>query len=100
MLSLVRHIQSNFPLAEREDYIMYRIVLIPGDGIGPEVAAATQRVVNATGLGIEWQTYLAGQSALDSLGHPLPAETLDAVRKADATLKGPHGTPSGTGVRS
>jgi isocitrate dehydrogenase (NAD+) len=78
----------------------YQIVLIPGDGIGPEVAAATQRVVDATGLAIHWQTHLAGQSALDQLGSPLPPETLAAVRAANATLKGPTATPSGTGFRS
>jgi isocitrate dehydrogenase (NAD+) len=78
----------------------YQIVLIPGDGIGPEVTAATQRVVEATGLGIEWTTHLAGQSALDAVGSPLPAETLAAVQKAHATLKGPTATPSGTGFRS
>ncbi len=78
----------------------YRIVLIPGDGIGPEVTAAAQRVVQAAGLDIQWQTHLAGQSALDALGSPLPEETLAAVRAADATLKGPTATPSGTGFRS
>jgi isocitrate dehydrogenase (NAD+) len=78
----------------------YRIVLIPGDGIGPEVTAAAQRVVEAAGIGVDWQTHLAGQSALDKLGSPLPAETLSAVQKADATLKGPTATPSGTGFRS
>jgi isocitrate dehydrogenase (NAD+) len=78
----------------------YRIVLIPGDGIGPEVTAAAQRVIEATGLEVEWETHLAGQAALDELGSPLPAETLDAVRSADATLKGPTATPSGTGFRS
>jgi len=78
----------------------YRIVLIPGDGIGPEVTSAAQQIVNATGLGIEWITHLAGQIALDQLGSPLPAETLAAVRSAHATLKGPTATPSGTGFRS
>jgi isocitrate dehydrogenase (NAD+) len=90
------------PLAERAAYttMPYRIVLIAGDGIGPEVTAAAQRVVNATGLDIKWQTCLAGQSALDAVGSPLPAETLAAVRAAAATLKGPTATPSGTGFRS
>jgi isocitrate dehydrogenase (NAD+) len=78
----------------------YRIILIPGDGIGPEVTEATKRVVEATGLAVEWETHLAGQSALDVLGSPLPAETLAAVQSADATLKGPTATPSGTGFRS
>ncbi|HVT26497.1 MAG TPA: isocitrate/isopropylmalate dehydrogenase family protein [Lacipirellulaceae bacterium] len=78
----------------------YGVVLIPGDGIGPEVAAGTRRVVHATGVDIDWRTHLAGQSALEALGNPLPDETLDAVRKAHATLKGPTATPSGTGFRS
>ncbi|HEY3393044.1 MAG TPA: isocitrate/isopropylmalate dehydrogenase family protein [Lacipirellulaceae bacterium] len=78
----------------------YRIVLIPGDGIGPEVTAAARRVVNATGLDIQWEEHLAGQTALEKLGAPLPEATLVAVRGADATLKGPTATPSGTGFRS
>jgi isocitrate dehydrogenase (NAD+) len=78
----------------------YQIVLIPGDGIGPEVTNATRQVVEATGLSVDWITHLAGQTALDKLGSPLPAETLAAVRSAHATLKGPTATPSGTGFRS
>jgi isocitrate dehydrogenase (NAD+) len=80
--------------------VAYRIVLIPGDGIGPEVTAAARCVVDATGVAIDWETHLAGQSALDAVGTPLPAETLAAVRGAAATLKGPTATPSGTGFRS
>src|SRR5262245_49338912 len=79
---------------------MYNIVLIPGDGIGPEVTEATRRIVEAIGIGVEWKTHLAGQAALDKLGHPLPPETLAAVKSAHATLKGPTATPSGTGFRS
>jgi isocitrate dehydrogenase (NAD+) len=78
----------------------YRIVLIPGDGIGPEVTAAARQVVDATGVEITWESHLAGQAALDAVGAPLPAETLEAVRSAAATLKGPTATPSGTGFRS
>jgi isocitrate dehydrogenase (NAD+) len=78
----------------------YRIVLIPGDGIGPEVTSAAKTVVEATGVKIEWLEHLAGQAALDNLGTPLPVETLTAVRNARATLKGPTATPSGTGFRS
>jgi isocitrate dehydrogenase (NAD+) len=78
----------------------YRIVLIPGDGIGPEVTAAARRVVDAAGLEIQWEEQLAGQTALEKLGAPLPEATLAAVRGADATLKGPTATPSGTGFRS
>src|SRR5256886_3080176 len=78
----------------------YHITLIPGDGIGPEVTSAAQKVLAATGVDIEWKTVLAGQAALDKLGSPLPRETLDAVANANATLKGPTATPSGTGFRS
>ncbi len=78
----------------------YRITLIPGDGIGPEVTVAAQRILDALGLDIAWQTHLAGQSALDALGSPLPVETLAAVQNSNATLKGPTATPSGTGFRS
>jgi isocitrate dehydrogenase (NAD+) len=78
----------------------YQIVLIPGDGIGPEVTEATRRIVEATGIGVDWTQQLAGQAALDKSGSPLPAETLAAVRAAHATLKGPTATPSGTGFRS
>jgi isocitrate dehydrogenase (NAD+) len=78
----------------------YRIALIPGDGIGPEVTLAAQRVVQAAGVDVDWQVVAAGQSALDTQGSPLPAETLEAVRKTVATLKGPTATPSGTGFRS
>jgi isocitrate dehydrogenase (NAD+) len=78
----------------------YRVVLIPGDGIGPEVTAAARRVVDATGVEIVWEAHLAGQVALDRVGAPLPPETLEAVRSAKATLKGPTATPSGTGFRS
>jgi isocitrate dehydrogenase (NAD+) len=78
----------------------YHIVLIPGDGIGPEVTDSARRIVDATGVDIEWQIQLAGQTALDNLGSPLPAETLAAVQSANATLKGPTATPSGAGFRS
>lgn len=78
----------------------YRIALIPGDGIGPEVISAARRVLEAAGFEAEWATVQAGQIALDTLGAPLPAETLTAVRNTDATLKGPTATPSGGGFRS
>ena len=78
----------------------YNIVTIPGDGIGPEVVKAAQSVIDAVDLEVNWQEAAAGQVALDELGDPLPEATLDAIRHADATLKGPTATPSGTGFRS
>jgi isocitrate dehydrogenase (NAD+) len=80
--------------------VSYNIVLIPGDGIGPEVCAAARQILDACGVAMTWQEHQAGQIALDTLGDPLPKETVDAVRAADATLKGPTATPKGTGFRS
>jgi isocitrate dehydrogenase (NAD+) len=78
----------------------HRLALIPGDGIGPEVTAAAQRVLDATGIPIEWIVVAAGQSALEACGSPLPPETLQTVRTTAATLKGPTTTASGSGFRS
>ncbi len=78
----------------------YSIAVIPGDGIGPEVAEAAQRVLDAAGLEITWNEVPAGQSALEQHGDPLPAETLAAVQSADAALKGPTATPKGVGFHS
>jgi isocitrate dehydrogenase (NAD+) len=87
-------------LFQLETAMTYRITLIPGDGIGPEVTAAAQRVVDAAGVSVEWIPAIAGQSALDEVGVPLPPATLDMIRNTSATLKGPTATPSGTGFRS
>ena len=78
----------------------YSIALIPGDGIGPEVIAATQQVLDVCGVAFKWEELPAGQSALEALGDPLPDATIQGVQDADATLKGPTATPSGNGFRS
>lgn len=78
----------------------YSITLIPGDGIGPEVVEAARKVLDRSGVAIDWQEAAAGQIALEAEGSPLPEATLNAVRSSDATLKGPTATPSGTGFRS
>ena len=78
----------------------YNIVAIPGDGIGPEVVNAAREVINSVGLDIQWQEAPAGQTAVDRTGNALPDTTLDAIRNADATLKGPVATASGRGFRS
>src|SRR5688572_12374960 len=79
----------------------HTIVLIPGDGIGPEVTAATRRVVEAAGLTVEWVELPAGVSALEQ-GHDnvLPQRTLAAIQAHKVALKGPIGTPVGKGFRS
>ena len=66
----------------------HRVVLVPGDGVGPEVVEAARQAVEATGAAIEWDVQLAGQAARDQLGSPLPPETIMAIRDAGAALKG------------
>ena len=78
----------------------YRVTLIPGDGIGPEVAEATRRVLDATGVGFEWEVREAGMIAQEKHGDVLPAETLDSIRRNKVGLKGPITTPVGGGFRS
>ncbi len=78
----------------------HTITLIPGDGIGPEVAAAAIRVIEATGLSFAWETEAAGSSAVGEHGTPLPPRVLEGVRRNKLGLKGPTETPVGTGHRS
>ncbi|HQY87168.1 MAG TPA: isocitrate/isopropylmalate dehydrogenase family protein [Tepidisphaeraceae bacterium] len=81
---------------------MHTIVLIPGDGIGPEVTSAARRVLDATGLKLEWITVSAGATAVERDGYDnvLPDVTLDAIRKYKVAFKGPVGTPVGKGFKS
>lgn len=76
------------------------VVLIPGDGIGPEVTASTRAVVRAAGADIEWIESAAGLGAAEKLGDPLPTATLDFIRRYRVALKGPCTTPIGKGFRS
>jgi isocitrate dehydrogenase (NAD+) len=76
------------------------VTLIPGDGIGPEVAAAAKLVLDAADVGIEWIERPAGAAALEDYGELMPEETLDAIRSCRVALKGPVTTPVGTGFRS
>ncbi len=78
----------------------YRITLIPGDGVGPEVTEATTRVLAATGLSFHWELAYMGSSAQNTLGTPLPESTLESVRRNKVALKGPVTTPVGSGFRS
>jgi len=77
-----------------------KVTLIPGDGIGPEVSLATQRCVEATGVGIEWETVHAGSDVMQKKGTPLPEEVLDSIRRTKVAIKGPITTPVGSGFRS
>lgn len=76
------------------------ITVIPGDGIGPEVTDATLTVLNAAGADLEYDTQLAGLTALKEARNPLPKATLDSAERNRVILKGPLTTPSGSGFRS
>src|SRR5947207_5608080 len=76
------------------------VTLIPGDGIGPEVVNAAVEVIEAAGCKVEWERAAAGASAVPTHGTPIPAETLQSIRRNKLALKGPLATPIGEGYRS
>jgi isocitrate dehydrogenase (NAD+) len=78
----------------------HRVTLIPGDGIGPELAEATCRVLEATGIAFEWESVVAGEAAIAEHGTPLPDHVLESVKRNKVALKGPITTPVGGGFRS
>jgi len=79
---------------------MHRITLIPGDGIGPEVAGAVVRIIEAAGVAIQWEEHIAGQQALDKFGKTLPDELIESIQRNKVALKGPITTPVGKGFTS
>ena len=78
----------------------YRVTLIEGDGIGPEVTGATCQILEAAGAPVEWEKVPAGLAAYETVGHPMPQAVLDSVRRNRVGLKGPLATPKGKGYRS
>ena len=79
----------------------HRVVLIPGDGTGPELTEATRRALEATGVEFDWDVRDAGADVMDQYGgNPLPPDVLDAIRDTGVALKGPITTPVGGGFRS
>jgi len=80
--------------------LTYNVTLIPGDGIGPEVTEAARRVLEAAGVRFHWDIVMAGSSAMEKFGTPLPDSVLDSIRKNKVALKGPVTTPVGSGFRS
>jgi len=80
--------------------VRYRITLIPGDGIGPEVVEAARRAVEATGVAVEWDHQDMGAGIFARIGDPLPAATLASIRSTGVALKGPVETPVTSGMRS
>jgi isocitrate dehydrogenase (NAD+) len=78
----------------------YRVTLIPGDGIGPEVVEATRRAVEGTGVEFEWDVHAMGSGAFARTGRSLPVDTVEAIRGNRVALKGPVETPVTSGLRS
>jgi isocitrate dehydrogenase (NAD+) len=78
----------------------HNVTLIPGDGIGPELAAATRRVLDASGVAFDWEVQDAGEGVMAQYGTPLPEHVLESIRRNKVALKGPITTPVGSGFRS
>jgi isocitrate dehydrogenase (NAD+) len=81
--------------------VSHRVTFIPGDGTGPEIAEATRRVLEATGVELEWDVQEAGADVMDANGgNPLPDHVIASIRRNGVAIKGPITTPVGTGFRS
>src|SRR5918911_1910541 len=78
----------------------HRVTLIPGDGIGPELAEATRRVLDASGVAFEWEVLDAGEAVMAQYGTPLPDSVLESIKRNRIAIKGPITTPVGEGFRS
>jgi isocitrate dehydrogenase (NAD+) len=80
--------------------LSYAVTLIPGDGIGPELASAATQVLEATGIAFEWDVQEAGEATIASEGTPLPDRVIASIRRNGVAIKGPITTPIGSGFRS
>jgi isocitrate dehydrogenase (NAD+) len=78
----------------------HRVTFIPGDGTGPEIAEATKRVLDATGVDFEWDVQEAGVDIMETAGTPLPDSVIESIRDTTVAIKGPITTPVGHGFRS
>src|ERR671923_1776768 len=78
----------------------HKVTLIPGDGIGPELADATRRVLDASGVEFEWEVVEAGEAVMAKHGTPLPDSVLASIQRNRIAIKGPITTPIGEGFRS
>jgi isocitrate dehydrogenase (NAD+) len=88
------------PAAATIGAMAHRVTLIPGDGIGPELAEASRRVLDASGIAFDWEVVDAGEGVMAEYGTPLPEHVLESVRRNKVALKGPITTPVGSGFRS
>jgi isocitrate dehydrogenase (NAD+) len=78
----------------------HTVTLIPGDGTGPELVEATRRVLEATGVGFDWDEHPAGEDVYREEGDPFPERTLESIKRTGVGIKGPTTTPVGSGFRS
>src|SRR3954471_2084542 len=78
----------------------HTVTLIPGDGIGPELAEATRRVLDASGVAFDWEVLDAGEAVMAEYGTPLPDHVLESIKRNRIAIKGPITTPVGEGFRS
>ncbi len=78
----------------------HTITLIPGDGIGPEIIAATVSIIEASGVDIAWENHILGAQALEKHGTTIPDSSIESIKKNKVALKGPIGTPIGKGFAS
>jgi len=79
---------------------VYRVTFIPGDGVGPEIAEAARRVLEATGVKFEWDVQEAGEEVYEKEGTPLPGRVIESIKRNRVAIKGPITTPVGKGFRS
>ena len=79
---------------------MTKVTLIPGDGIGPEISSAVQKIIEAAGVQIDWDIQTAGADVIDAEGTPLPSRVIESIKKNKVALKAPVTTPIGKGFRS
>ena len=80
--------------------LSYTVTFIRGDGTGPELAEATARVLEATGVGFEWDWQDAGVDVYEQEGTPMPDRVLESIRRNKLAMKAPITTPVGSGFRS
>jgi isocitrate dehydrogenase (NAD+) len=100
-LLTVKRLKDNIaPFIVAGELSMTNVTLITGDGIGPEIAEAARRCIDATGAVINWDVAEAGIEAMQKHGTPLPQKTVDSIKKTGVALKAPITTPVGTGYRS
>jgi isocitrate dehydrogenase (NAD+) len=78
----------------------HKVTLVPGDGIGSEITGAVVRIIEAAGVEIEWESFIAGAEALSRFGDPLPEPVLESIKRNKVALKGPLTTPVGAGFTS